>query len=66
MYMVMYQGAVSLTFRELSKIISRKYTTPEITFMVRISNQNFVRVGTHKTFQLEIHTRSTISAVHKF
>ena len=30
-------GVVSLTLRELSKIISRKYTMPEITFMVRIS-----------------------------
>ena len=38
------QGVVSLTFRELSKIISRKYTTPEITFTVRISSWNFVRV----------------------
>ena len=37
------QGVVSLTFRELSKIISRKYTTPEITFTVRISSWNFVR-----------------------
>ena len=37
-------GVVSLTFRELSKIISRKYTTQEITFMIRISNWNFVRV----------------------
>ena len=39
-----YQGVVSLTFRELSKIISRKYTTPEITFMIRISSWNLVRV----------------------
>ena len=30
------QGVVSLRFRELSKIMSRKYTMPEITFMVRI------------------------------
>ena len=35
-------GVVSLTFRKLSKIISRKYTVPEITFMVRISSRNFV------------------------
>ena len=38
------QGVVSLTFRELPKIFSRKYTTPEITFMVRISIWKFVRV----------------------
>ena len=37
-------GDVSLTFRELPKILSRKYTTPEITFMVRISIWKFVRV----------------------
>ena len=37
-------GAVSLTLRELPKIFSRKYTTPEITFMVRISIWKFVRV----------------------
>ena len=37
-------GAVSLTFRELPKIFSRKYTTPEITFMVIISIWKFVRV----------------------
>ena len=40
----MLLGVVSLTFRELSKIISRKYTTPEMTFTVRISSWNFVRV----------------------
>ena len=38
------QGVVSLTFRELSKIILRKYTMPEITFALRISSWNFVRV----------------------
>ena len=38
------QGVVSLTFRELSKIISRKYTMPEIKFMLRISSWNFLRV----------------------
>ena len=32
----MLPGVVSLTFRELSKIISRKYTMPEITVLVRI------------------------------
>ena len=29
-------GVVSLTFHELPEIFSRKYTTPEITFMVTI------------------------------
>ena len=38
------QWAVSLTFRKLPKIFSRKYTTPEITFMVRISIWKCVRV----------------------
>ena len=37
-------GVVSLTFHELSKIILRKYTMPEITFTVRISIWNFVHV----------------------
>ena len=37
-------GVVSLTFHELSKIISRKYTMPEITFTVRVSSWNFVCV----------------------
>ena len=37
-------GVVSLTFHELSKIISRKYTIPEITFTVRISSCKFVCV----------------------
>ena len=37
-------GVVSLTFHKLSKIISREYTMPEITFTVRISSWNFVRV----------------------
>ena len=35
-------GVVSLMFCELSKIISQKYTMPEITYMVRISSWNFV------------------------
>ena len=39
-----HQGAVSLTFRELSKEILRKYTMPKIPFMVKISSWNFVRV----------------------
>ena len=38
------QGVVSLTFREISKMISRKYTITENTFMMRISSWNFVRV----------------------
>ena len=38
------QGVVSQTYHELAKIISWKYTTPEITFMVKISSWNFVRV----------------------
>ena len=37
-------GVVSLTFRDLSKIILQKYTIPEITFMMRISSWNFVCV----------------------
>ena len=55
-------GAVSLTSRELPKIFSRKYTTPEITFMVIISIWKFVRTK----FQLEILITSTICAIHKF
>ena len=35
---------ISLMFQKLSKIISRKYTMPEITFIVRISIWNFVDV----------------------
>ena len=35
-------GVVSLTFRELYKIISQKYAMPEITFMVRISSWNLL------------------------
>ena len=38
------RGVVSLTFRDLSKIIPRKYTKREMTFMVRISSWNFVHV----------------------
>ena len=36
------QGVVSPTFRELSKIMSRKYTIPDIKFVVRISSWNVV------------------------
>ena len=39
-----YSRVFSLNFRELSKIISRKYTILKITFIVRISGWNFVRV----------------------
>ena len=35
-------GVVSPTFCELSNIIWRKYTMPEITFMIRISDWTFV------------------------
>ena len=34
----------SLTFRELSKIIPRKYTMPVVTFMLQTSSWNFVSV----------------------
>ena len=51
------QRVVSLTFCELSKIILRKCTMPEITSMT---------LHTHTKFQLEILIRSTISAEHKF
>ena len=64
-------GVVSLMFHELSKIISRKYTMPQITFTARISSWKFVSVWTGfghtcTNFQLEILIRSTISAIHKF
>ena len=39
-----HQGVVSQTFRELSKTTWRKHTIPEITFMMRISSWDFVRV----------------------
>ena len=51
------QVVVSLTFRKLSKMILRKYTMPEITFMA---------LATRTKFQLEIFIRSTISAIYKF
>ena len=65
-------GVVSLTFREIYKIISRKYTMPEIIYIVKISSWNFVRVpksmalGTRTKFELKIFIRSTISAIHTF
>ena len=60
-----HQGVVSLTFRELSNIIPRKYTTALIKFMMRISIWNLAS-GTRTQFQLEIHIRSTVSVIHKF
>ena len=63
------QGAVSLTFRDLFKIISRKYA---ITFILIISSWNFVRVPkawlwTHvQSFSLKSPWKSTIFAIHKF
>ena len=38
-------GVVSLTFCELSKIISRKNTTPEITGIMRISSLSFAHIS---------------------
>ena len=66
-----HQGVVSLTFRELSKIISRKYTLPVIKFLVRVSSWNFVRVPkawlwARTKFQFEMLIGSAISATHKF
>ena len=55
---------VSLTFRKLSKIISRKYTTPEITFMMSISSWNFGRVHTYKVSAWNCHKK--ISIIHRF
>ena len=52
-------GVVTQTFCELSKIVSRKYTKTEITFMLGFSNWNFVRLpnallGAHvHNFRLE-------------
>ena len=50
------QGVVSLTFRELSKILSRNLCIAEIVLVIRISSWNFVRVpkATRTKFQLEI------------
>ena len=56
-------GVVSLMLPKLSKIISQKYTMPEITFMVRVSS---MALGTRTKFQLEIRIRSRISAMHIF
>ena len=38
-------GWCFITFRELSKIISRKYTMPAITLMVKISSGDFAHVS---------------------
>ena len=59
------QGVVSLTFRGLSEIISRKSTMLEITFKVRISSRSFVCVP-NAGFRLEMLIMSTISSIHKF
>ena len=62
---------VSLTFCELSKIISRKYTKPEMTFMVRISSETLYVCPKHDFWHMykvsawNLH-RSKISAIHKF
>ena len=62
---------VSLTFCELSKIISRKYTKPEMTFMVRISSETLYVCPKHDFWHMykvsawNLH-RSTKSAIHKF
>ena len=65
-------GVISLTFRELSKIISRKYTMPVITFYgenfklkLRTCAQS-IALGTRTKFQLEMLIGSAISATHKF
>ena len=65
------QGAISLPFCKLSKIIFLKYIMPEITLIVRITSWNFVCVTkawlwTHIQFQLEILTSSMIFAIRKF
>ena len=44
-YVVLATRIFSLTYSKLSKIISRKYTMPETTFMVIISSRNSVRVS---------------------
>ena len=63
----MHLGAVSLTFRELRKLFSRKYTTPEITFMVKLCMcAQSKALGTRTKFQLEILIISIICVIHKF
>ena len=43
-YLILHPRVVSQTFRELCKIISRKYPMPETTFMLKISSRNLVRL----------------------
>ena len=57
----LHQGVVSPTLHDLYKIILLKYTMPEITFFVRISSWNFVRVSKAMLEMLI----STIFAMHK-
>ena len=62
-----YQGVVSLTLRELSKIISQNYTMPEITIWWVFQTETlYVALGTRTKFQLKILIRNTIFAIHKF
>ena len=56
-----HQGVASLTFRELFKINSQKYTMPDITFALRIPSMD---LGTRTKRQLEMRIWSTISAIH--
>ena len=61
------QGIVSQIFGKLFKIMSRKYTMPEIIFMVRMASWNFVRVPKACTkFKIVILAGNMISAMHKF
>ena len=66
------QDVVSLMFRELSKIILRKYTMPVITFMVIISSWNFVRVPNawlwahEQSFSLKCSYEVRFLQTHKF
>ena len=54
---------VSLMFRELSNIISWKYTMQEITFMVWNLSWNLYVCS---KFKRDIFIRKAISAIHKF
>ena len=65
------QGVVSLKFRQLTKIISRKYTIAEITiyadnFKLKLCMcaQNMAS-GTRTKFQFEILIKSTILVIYK-
>ena len=54
MVTILPKGNVSLTFREHSKMISRKYIMPQITVMVTISSWNIV----HLPKYLWVHAQS--------